>query len=325
MRSNPAGRRRRGTCMSTCWAAIATWRGSWARWRHGLRILRGFDPCPDRWALGWYLRAMGELEAACEQNTLPYFRADVRLLQGRLPQVEAEGDLGRTEIAAFLMGRTTRLPADPLGCAIPRAQVLLYQGRAGRAWIAAEPEDIYELTGWEDDRARCRLYRAEAACRMDDRESMSQSLEAAARWVLHSGSMEHLCLYHLVLRGSRSGPAISTAAGLAADEGLHVARHCGFRLYQVELLCVQAELQLSGSCDTHAVRSAREAFELASSRDCLFLWGAAAAGHLLGQALSACGRVDEARAVLEATLSTRHRIGDSRAVLTEALLRSMRG
>ncbi|HEY7155601.1 MAG TPA: hypothetical protein VH575_16685, partial [Gemmataceae bacterium] len=30
----------------------------------GLRILRGFDPCPDRWALGWFLRALGELEEA---------------------------------------------------------------------------------------------------------------------------------------------------------------------------------------------------------------------------------------------------------------------
>ncbi len=85
----------------------------------GLRILRGFDPCPDRWALGWYLRAMGELEAAYEQNPLPYFRADIRLLQGRLPRVEAEGDTGRTEIAAFLMGRTTRTPPDLLGLRRP--------------------------------------------------------------------------------------------------------------------------------------------------------------------------------------------------------------
>src|SRR5262249_25595236 len=28
----------------------------------GLRILRRFDPCPDRRALGWFLRALGELE-----------------------------------------------------------------------------------------------------------------------------------------------------------------------------------------------------------------------------------------------------------------------
>jgi hypothetical protein len=54
----------------------------------GLRIIRGFSPCPDRWALGWYLRALGELEDAFEQHTLPFFRADIRLLQGRLTEVE---------------------------------------------------------------------------------------------------------------------------------------------------------------------------------------------------------------------------------------------
>src|SRR5262249_7101982 len=147
---------------------------------------------------GWYLRAMGELETAYDRNPLPYFRADIRLLQGRLPEVEAEGDLGRTEIAAFLMGRTTRTPAALLSCAIPMAQVLLYQGRADRAWLAAQPEDLYEMTGWNDDRARVRLYRAEAASRMAGGTSVRESLDQAARWVLHSGSMEHLCLYHLV-------------------------------------------------------------------------------------------------------------------------------
>ncbi len=261
----------------------------------GLRILRGFDPCPDRWALGWYLRAMGDLEAAYEQNHMPYFRADIRLLQGRLPAVEAEGDLGRTEIAAFLMGRTTRLPADPLGGAIPRAQVLLYQGRAARAWMASEPEDIYEMTGWEYDRARCRLYRAEAACRMDDRASMARSLEAATRWVLHSGSMEHLCLYHLVRARIARRDGDAAAARLALDEGLHIARPCGLWLYQVELLCELAELHMLRGCDADAIGSAQEAYDLASAPDCRFLWGAAAAGHLLGGASAACGRVDDAR------------------------------
>ena len=131
---------------------------------------------------------------------------------------------------------------------------------------------------------------------MDDRDSMSQSLDAAARWVLHSGSMEHLGLYHLV-RGRIARRAGDLEVGrLAVDEGLRVARHGGFRLYQIELLCEQAELQLAGSCDTVAVRSAREAFELASSRDCLFLWARAAAGHLLGQALRpAAARTKPAR------------------------------
>ena len=118
----------------------------------GLRILQGFDPCPDRWALGWYLRAMGELDAAYAENPLPYFRADIRLLQGRLPEVEAEGDPGRAEVAAFLMGRSQRLPAAPLGCVVPTAQLLLYRGESDRARTAADPEVVYELTGWNDDR-----------------------------------------------------------------------------------------------------------------------------------------------------------------------------
>ena len=106
--SHAAASRRNGQgrdCTSTFWAGTGTWRGSWVRWRAGLRILRGFDPCPDRWALGWYLRALGELDLAYAENNRPYFRADIRLLQGRLTEVEQEGDPARTEIAAFLMGR----------------------------------------------------------------------------------------------------------------------------------------------------------------------------------------------------------------------------
>src|SRR5262249_48623792 len=159
---------------------------------------------------------------------------------------------------------------------------------------------------WNDDRARARLYRAEAASRTGDRASMARSLDDAARWVLHSGSMEHLCLYHLVRARIAGRTGDLTVARLAVDEGLHIARPCGFGLYQVELLCEQAEQQLADSSDTQAVRSAREAFELASSPDCRFLWGAAEAGHLLGSALLACGRVADARAALERTLTIRY-------------------
>jgi hypothetical protein len=223
------------------------------------------------------------------------------------------------------MGRATRTPPDLLGCAIPMAQVLLYQGHAGRAQRVAEPEDIYDLTGWNDDRARGRLFRAEAASRLDDRATATRSLDDAARWVLHSGSMEHLCLYHLVRGRIARRAGDLDVAHLAVDEGLRVARHCGFWLYQIELLCEQAELQRAGFCDAGAVRLAREAFELASSPDCQFLWGAAGAGHLLGGALFACGRVADARATLEKTLAIRHHIGDFRAEHTEALLRSLPG
>src|SRR5262249_54752499 len=123
----------------------------------GLRLLRGFQSCPDSWALGWFLRALGELDAAYEQNPLPCFRADIRLLQGRLPEVAAEGDDTRTMTAAFLMGRTTELPADLLGCAIPRDRMLLYRGRLDPVRCTHLLQELYHEIGREGDRARCQL------------------------------------------------------------------------------------------------------------------------------------------------------------------------
>ena len=265
----------------------------------GLRIMRGFNPCPDRWALGWYLRALGEFEEAFECHNFPFFRADIRLLQGRLPEVEKEGDPARTAVAQFLMGHTDRLPPDTLGCVISRAQLLLYRGRYPDAWLGSQPEQVYEMFGWEDDRARSQLLRADAACRMGELDSMRQSLESAARWILHSGSVEHLCLYHLVRCRTAKKAGDIQAAQLAVDEGLHLARRCGLVLYHVELLSMRAELLMVSAEAVGAEESARVAMGLASSSGCQFVWGVAEAGQLLGRALARQGRSNEALAALE--------------------------
>ena len=229
----------------------------------GLRIIRGFSPCPDRWALDGTSAALGELESAYDENHLPYFRADIRLLQGRLSDVEREGDPARTAIALFLMGRSTQMPADPLGCVIPRAQIFLYLGSTARAWLSTDPEQVYDMIGWSDDRARCQLIRAEAACRMGEPAAMQLALDQAAAWTLHSGSVEHLCLYHLVRSRIAKRAGEVRAAGLALDEGLHLAGRCGLGLYHIELLCGQAELLLDSSRAGAAERPAREALRLA--------------------------------------------------------------
>ena len=233
------------------------------------------------------------------------------------------------------MGRTTRLPANPLGCAIPRAQLLLYQGRAAQAWLAAEPEEVYEMIGWEDDRARCRLYRAEAACRMDDTAEHGPRARGG----------DAMGLAFRVRRASlpvspgprriakRSGDV--RAAQLAANEGLHLARQSGLGLFLIELLCVQAELQLGGARSAASLlggaqadpaeQSAREAVRLATAPECQFAWGHVEAGHLLGRSLLAQGRREEALATLETVHRAQLRIGDHRAGQTEALIKSISG
>jgi hypothetical protein len=163
---------------------------------------------------------------------------------------------------------------------------------------------------------------------------VARSLAAAERWVLHSGSVEHLGLYHLVRARIAKKSGDIRAAQRAVNEGLHLARQAGLWLYQVELLCLQTELLLAGGQSAatlllggapaaDAVRSAQEALDLALRPECGFAWGAADAGHLLGQALLAGGRNQDARTALEQALSIRHRIGDHRAEQTEALLESI--
>jgi hypothetical protein len=286
----------------------------------GLRILRQFDPCPDCWALAWYHRALGNLEEAHALNALPYFRADIRLLQGRLPHVVAEGESTRTAIAAFLMGHTTTLPPQPLSCPIPRDQLLLYLGRLSQIRQSALLERFYHEIGWEGDRARCQLLLAEVARRQGEMALCRQHLDAAAGWILHSGSVEHLCLLHLVRARATRSPGESEAARREVTEGVHLARQCGLGLYHVELLCEQAEQFLAAGDAAAAEPAAREALELASCPDCEFVWGAAEAGHLLGQILAACQRPGEARAVLQEALARRRRLGDPRAEQTERLL-----
>jgi hypothetical protein len=252
----------------------------------GLRILRGFDPCPDRWALGWFLRALGEFEEAYAHNDFPYFRADIRLLQGRLPEVEREGDDTRTATAEFLMGRTTEPPPSVLGCAVPRAQILLYLGRFAQSRQIAQLDPLYQSMGYDGERTRCQLLAAEAARRQADLASCSDNLNAASTWVLHSGSVEHLCLYHL-LRG-RAADAVGQReeAQRAVNEGLHLSRVHGLGLYHIELLCLQGEINLARGDAPAAAKMAREALWRAASADCRFAWGETEARKLLDKARS---------------------------------------
>ncbi|HEX5269894.1 MAG TPA: hypothetical protein VFW33_05385, partial [Gemmataceae bacterium] len=279
----------------------------------GLRVLRQFDPCPDRWALAWHLRALGELDAAYSHNALPAFRAVVRLLQGRLAHVAAEGDPPRAAVADFLMGRTTRLPPTALGCVVPRLQLLLYLGRYAVAWHPTDMEQLYGDLGWGGEQARCRLLLAELWLRQSDLAAARRYLDEAAAWVLHSGSAEHLVLYHLVWARLALAADEHEAAQRAADEGLRVARPCGLGLTLIELLCLEGTISLARSDPAAAEDFACAALERAVADDCRFAWGEAAALHLWGGALFARQRTEEAQATLAKALDLARRLGDPRA------------
>jgi ATP/maltotriose-dependent transcriptional regulator MalT len=197
---------------------------------------------------------------------------------------------------------------------------LLYLGRLEGVRRCGLLDDFYHDIGWEGERARCLLLLAEAARRKNDEAQCRRYLDSASAWILHSGSVEHLCLLHLVR--SRLARILGNFEGArrAVLEGLHVARQCGLGLYWVELLCELAEVLLASGDVPAAEQAARQGLQQATDVGCQFQWGAAQAGHLVGQALWVQQRFREAREVLKLTLSLRRRLGDPGAVATAALL-----
>jgi hypothetical protein len=259
------------------------------------------------------------MDEAYRANNMPYFRADVRLLQGRLPEVAAEGDSIRASAAAFLMGDLPDPPPDVLGLAVPRAQLLLFLGRLRESWDAPRLDRLYADIGWEDHRARVQLILAEVARRQADDNECRRLLEEASGWVLRSGSVEHLCLWHLVRSRAERDAGDLRAARVAADEGVHTARQCGLGLYFVLLLNARAEILLPADAQA-AEESSRESLAAALDPRCRFLWGASEAGHLLGRALASQWRFAEARDALAGTLTLRERLGDPGVLQTRTLL-----
>jgi hypothetical protein len=179
---------------------------------------------------------------------------------------------------------------------------------------------LYGDLGWGGEQARCRLLLAELWRRQSDPSAARKSLGEASAWVLHSGSAEHLALLHLVTARLARSAGDGEAAQRAADEGLHVARHCGLGLALIELLCEQAEIALTRPDPVAAEAFAAAALERAVADDCRFAWGEAAALDLWGRALFARERTDQARTTLAKALDLAQRIGDPRAAEVERLL-----
>jgi hypothetical protein len=164
------------------------------------------------------------------------------------------------------------------------------------------------------------LIQAEALRRQGDLTASRKALERAAEWTLHSGSVEHLCLWHLYSARVALDDDKPQLALPHVEDGIHMSRGCGFGLSYVELLNARSKILLTLNKLDAAVQSAREAWAHARSDECKFAWGLAEAGHRLGQALEAQGDHSAARDAYDATLKLRRRIHDFRRDETENAL-----
>jgi len=200
-----------------------------------------------------------------------------------------------------------------------------------------------------------------------------QLLAQAHDWAVARDAKEVLCWAALV-RGRIELSAFSLqrsagneedakahleAAGAAIEEGLRIARECGFGIFHVDLLVERARVALMVGDAEAAERDARVALEegvhpaeetglpellAATDPECGYAWGEGDARHLLAEALllraaQSLGSaafdpaaeappdvrdlIDRARAQLEQSLTLRGRIQDPKAEQTEQLLEAL--
>jgi hypothetical protein len=219
--------------------------GEFAR---GARILRYFRACPNDLDLAWYLRGVGDLRASFDllSRVRPIWSGAVLGLQGFLPRVVRDkvGWEHSRVIAAFLMGRPEALePRFDLGWgeALVNADLPLMRGDLNRARAVAAA-DLKKCN--VPEQVRTRLVLAEVERRQGHTEEALAGLEREAPWILRSGSVEHLCLYHLIRSRALTDRGEYEAADSESREGLLLARQCGLGLAHIDFLNARSSLAL---------------------------------------------------------------------------------
>jgi hypothetical protein len=265
------------------------------------RILQAFPECPDSGAMYLCLRAFGDLEGALRWRPQNRY---ILLGTGRLEELRAESSERTGRAARFLQGEDVAIPDRLPDFPLCSAYMYLLKGATLEAERLAA-HDI-EVSLYQDDVVRNQLVLVDSARRRGSLDQASERLEAITLWVLNSGSQEHLAMLSLLRARLSLDLGKPRSALYSIEEGLQVARDCGYRLIGLELLLEEARVRLVEKTPESAIHAAEAAMRLATHPDIRFFWGELNAAAALAEAHVLMGMYDEARRFF-AQFQTLHR------------------
>jgi tetratricopeptide (TPR) repeat protein len=157
----------------------------------------------------------------------------------------------------------------------------------------------------------CDLVLAGAAQQEGDTELAREYLETAHEWALQRDAKRLLCWSACARAAIEMDEGDFDAASTAVEEGLRIARECGYGLHHIDLLLLRARLELQDGCAEDAKEDIRIAIDegvhppvesgfpellAANDPECGYAWAIARGHHLMAETLllQAAQRPDEA-------------------------------
>jgi hypothetical protein len=209
--------------------------------------LRTIHPCPNLLDLAWYLRGCGDLAGALRvmDDVRPLWSGTILCLQGRLTELKpVHWEHSRT-VAQFLMGKLTRklsLPYLGWGESLLDEEYLL---RRGRLMEAREFAGRGTGGGGLADTVRSQLVLAEVERQLGNMGKAREQMELAERWILSSGSVEHLLALYLLQARLQAGAGGHAQAWELCQKGIQLAQACGFGILHIDLCLAAARMLLA--------------------------------------------------------------------------------
>jgi tetratricopeptide (TPR) repeat protein len=283
------------------------------------RILQAFPECPDPSAMYHCMRAFGKFDQALEWRAQNRY---IRVLNGNLTALKSDPAERTQKVVRFLQGEEVILPDRMPDLPISSAMLQLLRGNVDDAQRLAEND--LKVSMFEDDVARAKLVLSEVHRKHGNAREAREFLEAASRWVLASGSHEHLCVLHLCRGRLLLDEGQASSALAAFDEGLQIAEESNFALLSIELSIDRARVLRARGRIEEAETEVRKALVTSESPEMQYVWGEISARRLLAEILGQTDRLEDAIVHLESLLALQRRINAPDVVVTERLLRDVR-
>jgi len=159
-------------------------------------------------------------------------------------------------------------------------------------YVEVEREQRATFENFGNDSVKL-LFEAELLRINNNHNSAWQKLKSAEARVVQSGSIEHLCLLHLIKAKLHLDKDEVANSEYEIFEGLELSTSARYRILKIDFLNEQARLYLSKNAPNKFIETIKSAIDLSTDSSCKYFWGALKAADLMIEAANIYSKREE--------------------------------